>query len=468
MEKGYREQSIVTLKKIFKDKSYSNIVINNDMKNVDERHLSLYRKSVLGVVENLLFIDWIINEVSSTKTKKMELDVVIVLRLAVYQLFFLDSSHENAVVNESVQYIKDKGNIKASKFVNAVLRNILRSKIELLKKMNNLPFDENLSVKYSYPLPLVKKWRIQFGKENIEKVLIANNAEAPLEIRVNTLKVTRDELIKIFEEKGLKAHKCKYANKGLVLENPYGIEKLDEYKNGLFSVQSESSMLAGEILNPKEGSLLIDMCAAPGGKSLNAAEIMNNKGKVISRDVYKGKLPLIDKEAKRLGLEIIQTEEFDATKLDGSLIEKADYIIADVPCTGLGIIRRKPEIKYKNTDNEIKEIRKIQYKILENALQYLKPKGEMVYSTCTTNSEENKKLILEFLTNNSGYVLMDISAKIGDIFETAKDGYIEIYPHIHGMDGFFIAKIKRLWYNWRKLYMSEAKPRNLFFGIDDS
>lgn len=443
MDKGYREQSIETLKKIFKDKSYSNIVINNDMKNVDEKHLSLYRKSVLGVVENLIFIDWIINEVSSTKTKKMELDVVAVLRLAVYQLFFLDSSHENAVVNESVQYIKDKGNIKASKFVNAVLRNILRSKAELLEKMKNLSFDEYLSIKYSYPLPLVKKWKAQFGKNKIEEVLIANNAEAPLEIRVNTLKVTRDELIKIFEQKGLKAHKCKYANKGLILENPFGIEKLEEYKNGLFSVQSESSMLAGEILNPKEGSLLIDMCAAPGGKSLNAAEIMNNKGKVISRDVYKGKLPLIDKEAKRLGIDIIHTEEYDATKLDESLIDKADYIIADVPCSGLGIIRRKPEIKYKSLD-DFKDLHNIQYKILENASKYLKPNGEIVYSTCTTEKQENMELILEFLKNNSGLELMDISAKIGDDFATAKDGYIEIYPHIHGRDGFFIAKIKRL------------------------
>lgn len=356
----------------------------------------------------------------------------------------MDSSHENAVVNESVQYIKDKGNIRASKFINAVLRNILRSKTELLEKMNNLSFDENLSVKYSYPLPLVKKWKTQFGKNKIKEVLTANNAEAPLEIRVNTLKVSRDELIKIFEQKGLKAHKCKYANKGLVLENPFGIERLDEYKNGLFSIQSESSMLAGEILNPKEGSLLIDMCAAPGGKSLNAAEIMNNKGKIISRDVYKGKLSLIDKEAKRLGIGIINTEEYDATKLDESLIEKADYIIADVPCTGLGIIRRKPEIKYKNMQDDLKEICKIQYKILENASKYLMPKGEMVYSTCTTERQENMEQILEFLKNNSGFELVDISAEISDSFATAKNGYIEIYPHVHGMDGFFIAKIKRL------------------------
>ncbi|MDD3226973.1 MAG: 16S rRNA (cytosine(967)-C(5))-methyltransferase RsmB [Tissierellia bacterium] len=438
---SYRNQAIETLKKIFKDKSYSNIVINNDIKNVDYRFLSLYRKSVLGVIENLIFIDWIINEVSKMKTKKMETDVLVVLRLAVYQIFFLDKSHENIVVNESVQYIKDKGNIRASKFVNAVLRNTLRSKDSLIEKMSELPQDEFLSVKYSYPKELINLWKKQFGKD-IEEVLIANNKEAPMEIRVNTLKIKRDELIKLFEENGIKTYKCKYANKGLIIENPFEIDKTDEYKNGLFSIQSESSILAGQILNPKEYSLIIDVCAAPGGKTLNAAEIMNNTGRIISRDIYPAKLKLIENEIKRLGIANVKVEKYDATKLDNSLIEKADYVIADVPCSGLGIIRRKPEIKYNKTD--INDITKIQNKILENASKYLKHNGELVYSTCTTNIKENYEIINRFLNNNKDYALVDISENIDGDFETAKTGYIEIYPHLHGMDGFFIAKIKRI------------------------
>jgi len=438
--KSYRAQAIETLKKIFKDKSYSNIVINNDMKNVDNRFLSLYRKSVLGIVENLIFIDWIINQVSKTKTKKMETDVLLVLRLAVYQIFFLDKSHENIVVNESVQYIKDNGNIRASKFVNAVLRNILRSKDNLIGKMNELPRDDYLSVKYSYPKELIVKWEKQFGKD-VDKVLIANNTEAPLEIRVNTLKIQRDELIKLFEEKGIKSYKCKYADKGLIIENPFEIDKTDEYKNGLFSVQSESSMLAGQILNPKENSFIIDVCAAPGGKTLNAAEMMNNTGKILSRDIYPAKLRLIENEIKRLGIKNVKVEKYDARKLDESLVGKADYVIADVPCSGLGIIRRKPEIKYNETD--LKDITEIQYKILENASKYLKQSGELVYSTCTTNKEENIEIINRFLKNKN-FILADFSDIINEDFKTAKDGYIEIYPHLHGMDGFFIAKLKRL------------------------
>ncbi len=443
MNNNYRTQTIETLKKIFRDKSYSNIVINNDMKNVEHSFLSLYRKSVLGVIENLIYIDWIINEVSVTKTKKMEIDVLTVLRLAVYQIFFLDKSHENIVVNESVQYIKDKGNVRGSKFVNAILRNILRSKDALTAKINELPEVEYLSVKYSYPRELVVKWKKQFGSD-VENVLIANNTEAPLEIRVNTLKIQRDELIKLLEEKGMRVYKCKYADKGLVIENPFEIDKIKEYKDGLFSIQSESSMLSGQILNPKENSLVIDMCAAPGGKTLNAAEIMNNTGKIISRDIYPGKLRLIENELKRLGIQNVKVEEYDATKLDESLIEKADYVIADVPCTGLGIIRRKPEIKYSKTDKELNDIREIQYKILENASKYIKASGELVYSTCTTNPEENFELINRFLKNNKGYTLTDISENIHGNFASAKNGYVEIYPHLHGMDGFFIAKIKKI------------------------
>ncbi len=444
MDTGYRTAVVETLKKIFKDKSYSNIVINNDIKNIDLRHQALFRKSVLGVIEHVIFVDWIINEMSKTKTKKMEFDVLILLRLAVYQIYFLDNSYENIVVNESVQYIKDKGNLRASKFINAVLRNILRNKNELLSTMNKLPKQEYLSVKYSYPIELVKKWQDQFGKDKIEEILIANNVEAPMEVRTNTLRISRDGLLKLFREKGIIANSSKYSKKGITISNPFEIDKTEEFKKGLFSIQSESSMLAGEILNPKENSFLIDLCAAPGGKSLNAAEIMNNTGKIISRDIYQGKLSLIEKEKKRLGIENLTVETYDATKLDESLIGKADYCIVDVPCTGLGIIRRKPEIKYNKTNNETKNIVDIQYKILENASKYLKPSGEMLYSTCTTNKEENIDNVMKFIKNNKEFMLVDISHIAHEDFPTAKQGYIEIFPHINHMDGFFIAKIKRL------------------------
>lgn len=444
LESSYRATVIESLKRIFKDKSYSNLVINNDIRNINYRYNALYRKSVLGVIENLIFIDWIINRISSVKTKKLETEILVTLRLAVYQLFFLQNSYENIVVSESVQHIKDTGNIKASKFVNAVLRNIIRSKDRLLEDMNNLPYEEYLCTKYSYPGWLVAKWIKKFGRDTIEEVLIKNNSEAPLEIRVNTLKISGDELMSILEAKGINTQRCKIAERGLIIENPSELDKLEEYKNGLFSIQGESSMLVGQILNPKEGSLIVDLCAAPGGKSLNVAESINNTGKIISRDIYNHKLSLINKEIKRLGITNIKTEEYDATETDASLLGRADYCIVDVPCSGLGIIRRKPEIKYKEKDNKCENINEIQYKILQNASSYLKVGATLVYSTCTTNKEENIDIVNRFLKENKDFVPVNITEETKNCFSTASQGYIEIYPHIHNMDGFFIAKLKKI------------------------
>jgi len=444
MENNYRVSVIESLKKIFKDKSYSNLVINNDIKNIEHKYYSIYRKSVLGVVENLIYIDWIINHMSKTSTKKMETEVLFTLRLAVYQLFFLENSYENIVVNESVEHIKKTGNIRASKFVNAVLRNIIRNKDKITEDMKKLPFKEYLSVKYSYPEWLVLKWIEQFGKEEIEEVLIVNNSEAPLTLRTNTLKISRDELMDTLQNKGMIVHKSEYLDKGIIIENPSEIDKSDEYKNGLFSIQSESSMLAGQVLNPKENSVIVDLCAAPGGKSLNASEMMNNTGKIISRDIYNNKISLINKEKIRLGINNIAVETYDATKLDENLIDKADYCIVDVPCTGLGIIRRKPEIKYNKLESDLETIPKIQYKILDNSSKYLKVNGELIYSTCTVNKEENINIIKSFLEHNKNFTTVDISSETKNKFSTSTAGYIEIYPHLHHMDGFFIAKLKRL------------------------
>lgn len=444
MDNNYRVAVIESLKKIFRDKSYSNLVINNDIKNIDGKYGSIYRKSVLGVVENLLFIDWIINKMSKTKTKKMESEVLFTLRLAVYQIYFLENSYENIVVNESVEHIKRNVNVRASKFVNAVLRNIIRNKDNIICDMNKLSYIDFLSVKYSYPKWLVSRWINEFGKDKIEDVLVANNAQAPFTIRVNTLKVSQDELIHILESKGMIAEKCKFLDKGILIKNPVEIDKMDEYKNGMFSIQSESSILAGQILNPIENSFVIDLCAAPGGKSLNAAEMMKNTGKIISRDIYENKISLIEHEKKRLGIENIFVETYDATILDRDLINKADYCIVDVPCSGFGIIRRKPEIKYNKLESDFDSIQKIQSKILENASKYLKVGGELVYSTCTVNKEENINMINNFLKNNSDFIMVDISEQTKNSFETSKKGYVEIYPHLHSMDGFFIAKLKRL------------------------
>lgn len=455
MTDNFRIISIESLKKIHQNNSYSNIVINNDIKKLDEKFHNIYRKTVLGVVENIYFLDYVINKFSSTKTKKLQTEILIALRLAVYQIFFLENSKEFVVVNESVEYIKKKIGVQASKFVNAVLRNILRNKEQTLVDIDSLKSSskesdklEYLSVKYSYPIWLVKKFISQFGNDKIEEVLLKNNEEAKLNIRVNANKISKDELKKRLEQKNIVCTDCKIAEKGIILENVNNLENLEEYRKGLFSVQSESSMLVGQILNPKENSLILDICAAPGGKTMDIAERLNNTGTVISRDLYEHKINLIKNDIKRLGLKNIKTELADASIFDDKLENKFDYCIVDVPCSGLGIIRRKPEIKYNRQEDDKDgtpndKLFDLQYKILENASRYLKINGELVYSTCTTDKKENIELIKYFIEKNPNYEMINISIETKNIFETSKEGYIEIYPHIHDMDGFFIAKIRK-------------------------
>ena len=443
MSDSYRIVTIESLKKMHQNNSYSNIVINNDIKQLDENIQNVYRKSVLGVIENLYFLDYVINKFSTTKTKKLQIEILITLRLAIYQIFFLENSKEFVIVNESVEYIKKKLDIKASKFVNAILRNILRNKEQILNDIEKLDKIEYLSIKYSYPNWLIKRFIDQFGEDNIEEVLIKNNEEAKLNIRVNTTKISRDELRDRLEQKGIKCIDCKIAQKGMILENVINLEKLDEYKNGLFSIQSESSMMVGQILNPKDNTIIIDVCAAPGGKTMDASERLNNTGTVISRDLYEHKVKLIKNDIKRLGLKNVKAEVFDASKFDSELENKADYCIVDVPCSGLGIIRRKPEIKYNRQEFDSSNLFNLQYKILENASKYLKVNGELVYSTCTTDKKENIDVINHFIKHNPNYELVDITSETNNEFNTSKDGYIEIYPHIHDMDGFFVAKFRK-------------------------
>jgi 16S rRNA (cytosine967-C5)-methyltransferase len=452
---NFRLVSIESLKKIHQNDSYSNIVINNDIKKIDEKFHNIYRKTVLGVIENIYFLDYITNKFSSTKTKKLQTEILIAFRLAVYQIFFLENSKEFVVVNESVEYIKKKIDMRASKFVNAVLRNILRNKDHILldiEAMKNSSKEsdklEYLSIKYSYPILLIKKFINQFGRDKIEEVLQKNNEEAKLNIRVNTTKISKEELKKRLEQKNIVCTDCKIAEKGMTLDNISNLENLEEFKNGLFSVQSESSMLVGQVLNPKENSMILDICAAPGGKTMDIAERLNNTGSVISRDLYEHKIKLVKNDVKRLGLKNVKVQLADASIFDEKVESKFDYCIVDVPCSGLGIIRRKPEIKYKKQEDNKDGISNnnlfnLQYKILENASRYLKINGELIYSTCTTDKKENIELVKYFIEKNPNYELIDISTETKSIFETSKKGYIEIYPHIHDLDGYFIAKIMK-------------------------
>ena len=389
-----REIAFKILCDIEENNNYSNIAINKHFKNlkISNQDRGLATEIVYGVVENKYYLDYVINKLSKIKTQKLSICVKILLRMGIYQIAFLNSISDYAAVNETVNLVK-KYDKRSSGFVNAILRNIIRNKDEIL----NVDIENDdimyLSTKYSYSPWMIKNFINSFGKDFTEDLIEANNEKPSIYLRTNTLKISRDELIEKLKENGLKAYKVSIIDEAIRVENLKDIENNELFKEGLFTIQDISSMMASKVLNPKENSNALDVCSAPGGKTTHIATLMNNTGKVISRDVFEHKLKLINNTVNRLGLTNVEVENFDASIL------YENYVLADVPCSGLGIIRRKPEIKYKSKA-EIKDLPVLQRKILENASKYVKVGGNLLYSTCTILDSENIGNIIIYNTIN--------------------------------------------------------------------
>ena len=437
-----REIAYKVLLDIEKNNNYSNMAINKHFKDVklSNQDRGLATEIVYGVIENKYYIDYMIDKLSKVKTNKMEIYVKTLLRMGIYQIIFLNSISDYAAVNETVNLAKKK-NSKVSGFINGILRNVIRQKETIgdIKVKDDIDY---LAIKYSYDKWLIRNWMIHFGKEFTEELLEANSERPSIYLRTNTLKVTRDELIEKLLEQNIKAEKVNVVDEAIKVENLKDIENNKLYKEGLFTVQDISSMLVGKVMNPKENSLVLDVCSAPGGKTTHIATLMKNTGQVVSRDIYDHKLKLINASCKRLGLTNVDVQEYDGMKLDKDSIAKFDYVLADVPCSGLGIIRRKPEIKYKEKE-EFRELPPIQKKILENASKYVKVGGTLIYSTCTIQDSENLDVIKEFLQKHKNFELSPIDEVRVDLDNQDK-GFMKIYPNVHDMDGFFISKLIRV------------------------
>lgn len=437
-----REIGFKVLCDIEKNNNYSNISINKHFKNLEisDMDRGLATELIYGVVENKYYLDYIINKLSKIKVKKMSTYVKIFLRMGTYQILFLDSISDYAAVNETVKLSK-KYDKKSSGFINAILRNEIRNK-DTIMDITEEDSVKYLSIKYSYNSWIIKNWIDNFGQEFTEDLLEANNEKPSIYIRTNTLKVSREELIEKLNQEGITCLKVPMVEEAIKVEKLKNIENNELFKAGLFTIQDISSMIVGKVINPKEDSLILDVCSAPGGKSTHLATLMNNTGQVVARDIFEHKLKLIKATVNRLGLKNVRVEGFDASEIDENSINKFDYVLADVPCSGLGIIRRKPEIKYKK-EEELEDITSIQKKILENASKYVKIGGTLVYSTCTVQDMENINIITSFIEENNNFELTPIDTVNVDLDNQDK-GYLKIYPNIHGIDGFFIAKLKRI------------------------
>lgn len=423
-----RNACVQILYKIIEEEAYSNIALDEyvqkNRKELNDKDINLISEVVYGTVTWKLTIDYIIQKYSNIKIKKISPWILNILRIGVYQIVFLDKIPKSAAVNECVNLSKKYGP-KSTGFVNAILRKVSKEDYKQI---------EDMHLKYSMPSWLIEELKKDYDEKTVEEICINSNLKPKTTIRVNTLKITQEELEQDFKDKNIDYEITKKSNfLNIKIRN---LSEIDLFKNGYFSVQDISAGIPVEILKPNEGELVLDMCSAPGGKTTYMAEVMKNTGTIYACDLHENRLNLVTENAKRLGIEIIKTMKWDATELKEEFIEKFDKILLDVPCMGIGVIRRKPDIKWKRKKEDIKEISKIQLQILQNCSKYLKKDGELVYSTCSILKQENDDIINKFL-NETNFEIKTI--KNGD---NNKKMIYSILPSSQE-DGFFICKLVR-------------------------
>lgn len=438
-----RKTAFKVLLKIEQDGAYSNIALNNAVKESELSPLDAAFTSALvyGVLERKITLDYIIKQYSKIPLRKIELKTKIILRLGLLQMAFMDKVPESAAVNESVKLAKQQKLQKSSGFINAILRSFARDncKVKYPDKKNKA---EYYSVKYSCPQPLVKLWLESYGEENAKGILEKLSGRPNIYARVNTLRTTAEKLIDALADDKVKAEKVDFPENSVRLADTGSIERLKAYKGGLFHIQDLSSQLCAYFLSAEMGQTVLDICSAPGGKTFTTAEYMHNSGKIIACDMYEHKLKLIEKGAKRLGIDIVETCLRDGSS-DENPLPMADRILCDVPCSGLGVLSRKPEIRYKD-DLIDTNLADIQYKILCESAKYLKKGGKLVYSTCTLNPQENNKNTAKFLAEHSDFegVALEFPPQLGRAYEE-QPYEITLMPHSYDGDGFYISVFTR-------------------------
>lgn len=439
-ETDSREIALDILIEILERSGYSHIILRqalNKYQYLDKPERAFISRITEGTVEYLLQIDYVIDSFSNTKVKKMKPVIRTILRMSVYQLLYMDRVPDSAVCNEAVKLAVKRKFTGLKGFVNGVLRNISRNKESL-----SWPDD---SVRYSMPDWIVSMWESTYGKETAVSMMESFLKNNKTTVRCNFARASKAEILKSLQEQGVNVTESGISEGVLYLENYDYLEGLAAFNNGLIQVQDLSSTFVGEAADPKEGDYIIDVCGAPGGKSIHMADKLHGTGMVEVRDVTEYKVSLIQENIDRCGFENIRTKIQDALVLDQESIEKADIVIADLPCSGLGIIGRKPDIKYRLKPEDLDSLATLQREILSVVQSYVKPGGKLVFSTCTINKKENEENVQWFL-NQFPFDSVDLTGKLGDQLtaDTMKQGYIQLLPGIHPCDGFFLsAFIKR-------------------------
>jgi len=449
-----REASAKAVIEIIDKKVPSHVAIaamlrKNEAWNAQERGFA--KRLTDGTIRYLIPIDYLLDAFSKTPVKKIKPWLRAVLRSSVFQLMFCDDIPASAACNEAVKLAKQYGFGNLGGFVNAVLRNISREGKERLKKGMEVSAEDALCLKYSVPLWLIRQWVRDYGVETAERIAAAGTEDSKLTVRCNISKVKPEELLSSLNRDGVTAEPALYAENTYHLYGCDGIEKLEAFQNGWFQIQDESSVLAGQVAGIKGGEQVLDLCAAPGGKSLHIADLLtayeNNGngriGKLEARDVSEQKLTLIRENLARIGFGNVTLVCADATVFDPKKEESADLVIADVPCSGTGVIARKPDIKYNMNEETQKELSELQQSILKHAVRYVKPGGTLIFSTCTLNKNENDSgrtfLLKQGMKPES---LIPYLPEVLHDKET-ESGVLRLIPGIHATDGFYISRFRK-------------------------
>ncbi len=430
-----RYEAYKLLMKIEKDQSYSVLSLNEALKSIkfsDSRDTAFVVSLVYGVLERKLTLDYNIALYLSSSLKKLKLNVLTLLRLGAFQILYMDKIPDSAAVNETVKLIKKSGAGYASGMVNAVLRKISSNKLVLPEKQQTIDY---LSTAYSVEMDIAESLVADYGFEMSENILSSFFGRRPIYIRCNTLKCSADELILTLENEGISVENTSIAD-CLRIDHTGDISRLDSFKNGLFYVQDMSSQLCCKIAGVTPGDTVIDCCAAPGGKSFTLAQYLGGKGSLISCDIHQHKKELIEQGALKLGISNLIAVCSDARNLNKSYSD-ADVVLCDVPCSGFGVMGRKPEIRYKKR-SETEGLPEIQKQILDSCSRMVRSGGVLLYSTCTLNKAENEQICESFLAEHNEFMIAD-----DDEYRNYTDRFITVFPKKESGDGFFIAKFTR-------------------------
>lgn len=439
------------LLRIEKDRSYADILLDRELSGgaLQGPDRGLLTELVYGVLRHQGTLDHIINQFSRQKVEKLERVVLILLRLGLYQTIFLDRIPISAAVNETVKLAKFLAPRSAG-FINAVLRTVDRERHEIRYPDRQLDPVAFLAARYSHPSRIIGQWIEQLGMDEAESLAESMSEAPPLTLRTNTLKISRDSLIARLAGEGAIAVATRFSPDGLNITARIPLAGLLSFKEGLCTIQDESSQLAALFLSPQPGERVLDLCAAPGGKATHLAQIMENRGSILASDTVVRKLPLIEENAQRLGISIITVIPLDVsgtTPLSGhhSLDSgRFDRILVDAPCSGFGVLRRNPEGKWWKMPADIKELASLQKAILRNAASLLKEEGTLLYATCSTTIEENEAVITDFLSKQPDFMLEDLRELFPAYTELfTEEGFFRSWPHRHGMDGFFAARLRK-------------------------